>query len=356
MTDTGMPRNPFVRALGLTGFEEFAKSLGLNPLEMMRRASLPAEFLQRQDGILSYRRYCELLELCARQSATPLFGLRYGLHQGIAVFGDLLYLIRNTVTVGDALIELRANFSLYNGAAEIGLDLNGDEALLSFKVSDGDIPGRSQAEELACGVAVQLMRTLVSGEWHADRILLEHPPLDQATDYLQALGCQPTFSANCTGLSFDAATLALPLSASDKGLHQMIADHLGRMERLTANELPNYVKQLLRDLLPSGRATVEKVADCMALNPRALHRRLTQERTSFQNLLDETRQEMSRHYLQNPAISMAQIAGLLGYADPSGFSRAFHRWFGTTPLEWQRRHGPKRQPRLLRNRRLGGSQ
>ncbi len=355
MTEAGMPMNPFVRALSLTGFDEFASSLGLNPLEMLRRVSLPAEILRRQDGILSYRRYCALLELCARQSSTPLFGLRYGLHQGITVFGDLLYLIRNTGTVGEALIELRANFSLYNGAAEVDLDVQGEQALLSFRVSDGDTPGRSQAEELACGVAIQLMRTLAGSDWQPDKILLAHPSLNQETEYLHVLGCQSVFSANSTGLMFDAATLALPLSTGDEGLHHLVAEHLGRIERLAATELPNYVRQLLRDLLPSGRATLEKVADCMALHPRVLQRRLAQESISFQDLLDDTRQHMARHYLQDPAISMAQMAGLLGYSNPSGFSRAFHRWFNQTPLEWQRQHGPKRQPRLLRNRRSSGS-
>ncbi|MDT4844544.1 HTH-type transcriptional regulator VirS [compost metagenome] len=266
------------------------------------------------------------------------------------MFGDLLYLIRNTSTVGEALVELRANFSLYNGAAEIGLDVQGKQAVLSFKVNDGDTPGRSQAEELACGVAIQLMRALVGSNWQPDRTLLGHAPLSQATDYLQVLGCKPTLFATCTGLVFDVATLTLPLSKGDEGLHQMIAEHLGRMERLKADELPNYVRQLLRDLLPSGRATVEKVAGCMALHPRTLQRRLTLEGTSFQQLLDDTRQNMARHYLQDPTISMAQMAGLLGYSDPSGFSRAFHRWFDATPLAWQRQYGPKRQPRLLRKR------
>ena len=122
-----------------------------------------------------------------------------------------------------------------------------------------------------------------------------------------------------------------------------------KMERLSVGEMPGYVKQLLRDLLPGGRATIEKVADCMAFNLRTLQRRLAQEGTSFQQLLDETRQEMARSYLEDPSISMAQMSGLLGYSDPSGFSRAFNRWFDVSPLGWQKKHGTKRQPRLLRS-------
>ncbi|CAI8858859.1 AraC family transcriptional regulator ligand-binding domain-containing protein [Pseudomonas sp. IT-P291] len=345
-----MSLNPFVRALSLTGFEEFATRQGLNPAEMLRRVSLPQESLRRHEGILSYRRYCALLERCEKQSDNVLFGLQYGLYQGINVFGDLLCLIRNARTVGDALSELRANYSLYNGAAEVGLDVEGGLAALSYRVNEGDIPGLRQAEELACGVGVQLMRTLVGSGWQPGAVLLRHPPLFDESNYLQTLGFLPTFASSYTGLEFDSAVLSLPLSSADETLFRLISEHIGRMERLSADEMPGYVKQLLRDLLPSGRATIEKVADCMAFNSRTLQRRLAQEGTSFQRLLDETRQGMARSYLEDLSISMKQMSGLLGYADSSGFSRAFNRWFENSPLEWQKTHCPNRQPRLLRRR------
>ncbi len=347
-----MSLNPFVRALSLAGFDEFARRQGLNPAEMLRRASLPLEILRRQEGIFAFRRYCALLDICERQSGNALFGLQYGLYQGVRDFGDLFYLIRNARTVGEALVELRANYSLYNGAAEVGLDVEGGLAILSYRVDEPALPGLCQAEELACGVGVQLMRTLVGSGWQPRAVLLRHPPLRDESAYLQALGFLPTFAATCTGLEFDSSVLALPLGTADERLHQLLAEHLGRMERLAADELPGYIGQLLRDLLPSGRATLEKVADCMAFNPRTLQRRLAQEGTSFQRLLDETRQDMARRYLEDPSISMAQMSGLLGYSDPSGFSRAFNRWFDASPLEWQKEQGTKRQPRLLRSRRL----
>lgn len=348
-----MTVNPFVRALSLTGFAKFCTGQGLSPAEMLRRASLPQESLQRQDGILSFRHYCALLELCAQQSGNSLFGLQFGLYQGINVFGDLLFLIRNAGTVGNALLELRANYSLYNGAAEVGLDIHDGIAILTYQVNECDIPGLCQAEELACGVAVQLMRTLVSSDWQPRAIMLRHPALCNESTYLQTLGMLPTFSALHTGLALDASLLALPLNSADETLRQILTEHIGRMERLSAAEMTSYVKQLLRNLLPSGRATIERVADGMALTPRTLQRRFSREGTSFQQLLDETRQDMARRFLEDPSISMAQLAGLLGYSDSSGLNRAFNRWFEVSPLEWQKKHHLNRQPRLLRRRRPG---
>ncbi|MDU9027648.1 helix-turn-helix domain-containing protein [Pseudomonas mediterranea] len=53
---------------------------------------------------------------------------------------------------------------------------------------------------------------------------------------------------------------------------------------------------------------------------------------------------MTENYLKIPTISLTQVAQMLGYADVSTVSRAFHRWFGVSPLEWRRVSGLYRQP------------
>lgn len=346
-----MPFTPLIRAISLTGFREFASRQGLNPIEMLRRASLPQEILRRQEDLLSYRRFCDLLELCALYSGNALFGLQFGLYQGVDVFGDLFYLIRNAKTVGAALTELQASYSLYFNDAEIGLEIKDGRAVLSYSPIERDTPGLRQVEESSCGIGLQLMRTLVGKNWHPKAIRIRHLPLQSESSYRQTLGQLPIFGAPRAEMEFDASNLSLPLNSANETLHRLIAEHMSKIERLAADELPIYVKQLLRYLLPGGRTTTEKIAACLAIQPRTLQHWLALEGTSFQQLLDEARQEMAQQYLENPAISIAQMSGLLGYSNPSGLSRAFNRWFGISPLEWQEKHGIKRQPRLLRNTR-----
>jgi len=345
-----MACNPFIRAISLTGFDPFARRQGLEPNRMLRQACLSVASLQRPEDILSFRNYCRLLTLCRQRSNNALFGLEFGLHQGVDVFGDMFFLIHNTRTVGDALRELRANFALYNGAAHLYLEVADGIALLGYRADEQEIDGLAQAEELACGVGLRLMQTLASAPWQPEAIMLRHAPLADEGLYRQALNITPTFSAAHTGLLFNASVLAQPLDCASEALHQLIAEHLAGIERLSTDAMPGYVRQLLRNLLPSGRATIDRVADCMAVTPRSLQRHLAEENTSFQQLLDETRQQLVRKYLQVPTISLPQVAHLLGYADVSTFSRAFHRWFGVSVLEWCRQFGVNRQPLLLRNR------
>lgn len=335
----------FTRSSALANFAEFATSQGLKPLTLLREADLPASVLSDSDGLIPYIRFGRVLELCAEHSGNPLFGLQYGLFQGVNVFGSLLYLVRNAETVGDALRDLSQYFYIHDNAADVIIEHQGGHALLCYVSGSADVPGRRQISELAMGVGNQLMRTLLGSRWKAEAVLLQHAPLVSAPQYRKLLGVTPSFNSSQDGLMFDASLLAVPLQDADKALHKLVQQHLASIARLSRDELPSYVQRLLRNFLPNGRVTIEYVADFMQLSPRSLQRHLSEAGTSFQALLDQTRQAMTEHYLKESKINLCQLAEMLGYSDQSAFSRAFQRWYGMSPSQWSklnRPHGPAR--------------
>mgnify|MGYP003584154608 FL=1 len=90
------------------------------------------------------------------------------------------------------------------------------------------------------------------------------------------------------------------------------------------------VKALLLELLPSNAATVDVVADRLAVSKRTLQRRLEDEGENFRMLVSSTREQLARHYLTNTSMSGGEIAFLLGFEDPNSFYRAFQEWTGQT--------------------------
>jgi len=54
--------------------------------------------------------------------------------------------------------------------------------------------------------------------------------------------------------------------------------------------------------------------------------------------LDTTRQRLAAHYLVDTAVSVTEIAFLLGYSESSTFDRAFRRWTQMTPGEYHDSH------------------
>ena len=80
------------------------------------------------------------------------------------------------------------------------------------------------------------------------------------------------------------------------------------------------------------------------MSERTLKRRLQEEGTGFNTLLDQVRQRDSTRLLSQPALAIKQVAEAVGYADPSNFARAFVKWTGMSPVAWRKRHvdpGPK---------------
>ncbi len=71
------------------------------------------------------------------------------------------------------------------------------------------------------------------------------------------------------------------------------------------------------------------------MSPRTLQRRLREESTSFQDVVDSVREELARITMANPKYSLGEVAYLLGFSEISAFTRAFKRWTGMTPSRWR---------------------
>jgi len=74
------------------------------------------------------------------------------------------------------------------------------------------------------------------------------------------------------------------------------------------------------------------------MSERTLRRRLKDEGVQLRELIEQTRREEARRYLERSALSVSEIAYRLGFAQPPAFHRAFRRWLGVSPLQYRRDH------------------
>jgi AraC-like DNA-binding protein len=71
------------------------------------------------------------------------------------------------------------------------------------------------------------------------------------------------------------------------------------------------------------RPTLQDIAQELGMSARTLQRRLTDAGITFQQLVEDTRRELARHYLKQRAVELNEAAFLLGFADTNSFFRAF---------------------------------
>jgi AraC-like DNA-binding protein len=80
------------------------------------------------------------------------------------------------------------------------------------------------------------------------------------------------------------------------------------------------------------------VAGELNLSAPTLQRRLTEAGLTFQEVLEEARRELARHYLLQSSLELNETAYLLGYENANSFFRAFRHWEGASPVQWRNDH------------------
>lgn len=107
-------------------------------------------------------------------------------------------------------------------------------------------------------------------------------------------------------------------------LSQILVEHKSTSERVS--------RWLWAHTPPLSRA---EVANLLAMSERNLTRKLKAEDTSFSELLGKVQDQRGKNLLQNPSLTIAEVAYRIGYTDPATFTRAFSRRNGISPQNWR---------------------
>jgi AraC-like DNA-binding protein len=135
-------------------------------------------------------------------------------------------------------------------------------------------------------------------------------------------------------LAFSNETLAVPLVTQDRYLLetlQPICDEAAKERNTPKETLRASVENEVQKLLPHGKAKRQTVARALGMSERTLSRKLTEERTTYDEIVDHLRRSLALQYLRDRGISLSQIAWLLGYEGSTSFNHAFARWTGQSP-------------------------
>lgn len=96
------------------------------------------------------------------------------------------------------------------------------------------------------------------------------------------------------------------------------------------------VRAELSARLSQGDIGLATLARALHLSERTLRRRLGDQGTSYQTLLDELRASVACRLISQDAQSVDVIAQQVGFSDTSSFFHAFKRWTGKTPAQFRR--------------------
>lgn len=279
--------------------------------------------------------------LSSVQLLDPAPALSLRIAQGISArhFGVLGYAALACATLGDALQRLeRYHASVYDvNPAQVRPMAQG--VCIEWGVERGR-PG-ALVDETAVASLVQLARDM-TGQALAVTLVgfVNAEPADRVP-YERFFGGPVLFGQNTTRLVLDLKLLALPLRKSDPGLLALLDQQAERILQDVAVPAPvpapvELWRATLVSLIRQGQTSLADLAAAHHMSGRSLQRRLAEQGSSFQALLDDTRHRLALGYLRDPALDLAEIALLLGYSEQSAFTRAFRHWTGLAPAQWRK--------------------
>jgi len=92
------------------------------------------------------------------------------------------------------------------------------------------------------------------------------------------------------------------------------------------------VRESIIKLLGTGQCTIALVAQHLGVDRRTIHRRLESEGQTFSTLFDDVRRELAQRYIESTGRTLSEVSSLLGFSEPSSFSRWYRKQFHSTAL------------------------
>lgn len=288
------------------------------------------------DDVVPLAAWREILDAAAAlRPDMPAPGLSIGAGVLPRHVGVLGYLVLASDNLAEAVATYQRYERLFYGVDLAEVVMQRGEVEIRWPRSDttGVV-----ADETAIAALVTFLRKQIDDPPPPSRVGFVYAASPARAQACEAFfGCPVDFCASHTMVRFPVAYMSIPMPHREPGLRAL----LDRQARALLDALPapnafdKAVQQLLVRLLPDGEVSVDKVAQAMHQSTRTLQRRLADSGMTWQQLLDRTREQLARQYLNDRALSLAEIALLLGYSEQSAFTRAFRRWTGRTPLSFR---------------------
>lgn len=335
--DSGLAeaRPRFVRSALLLAFAEAARSLGLDPYHMLRRAGLPVAALDYGDYQIPADRVQALLADSAKSAGSEEFGLLVGRAFRLSMMGPLGLLMREQPNSRSALEVLQRYLRYQDDNVEIRTEPVGGGLMILPELISPRTRASRQMVDLTVAMYVQLFRGLLGERWRPARVALARPQPADAALYRE-LFAAVEFSASFNGFLMTGQDLAAPFGGADPHMAREIARFIEASAVPQGASTGEMVSALILRLLPEGACTIDRVAQHLGVDRRTVHRRLAAEGKSFTRLLETARRDVATWQLSHSDQPLTEVTALVGFSSLSTFSRWFRAAYGMQPSAFRR--------------------
>ncbi|MBW9065409.1 AraC family transcriptional regulator [Rhizobium herbae] len=318
------------------------ESFGLPAAAVLRQARLPATLHLNPQSFVSTQQYFAIFKALEELSSDPGFGIKLVQNTDTAVHPPSTMAAFHARDFRDGIARL-ARFKRLCTPEQLHLVEEDAVVTITGEWLYATEPEPSIAVDITFAFLLELGRRGTGQNLTPARVELTRPDSGTAA-HATYFGCPIRYGAPRDALVLRSSDLDRPFPGHNPELLDILtpalASALGEIQAL--GSVREQVKLVLKRDLASGRPELSSIAYDLGVSERTLQRRMTEEGTTFRELLLEARQELGRQLLFDPCADIDEVACLLGYQDTSSFYRAFRDWEGVTPSRWRELHVGRR--------------
>jgi AraC-like DNA-binding protein len=305
---------------------------GLDSAALFLRAGLDSAILRDPNGRYPVSKMAKLWRIAVEETGDPCLGLRAAAYVQPATFQSLGLAMMASQSLEDAL-QRAARFSrIVSNAVDVVIvhTPKGVKEVVRFL---DDTPIVDEGIDLFMASTFKLGRMLTG----YDPVPLEIKLCRSGTPAMRKefeayFGCPVRFEAKENSLLIPHDWMQKPLPMANPELaRQNDRVVMLYLRRFDGAKLTEKVRAEIISRLSAGEPARAAIATTLHLSEKTLQRRLKDEDSSYQQILEETRRELAQQYLREPKVSVCEVTFRLGFSDQSSFTRAFKRWTGVSP-------------------------
>ncbi len=312
------------------------KSYGHDPDAVFKEVGLDPSALHDANARYPVSRMIRLWTLAEAKTQDPCFGLVAASYWHPTTWHALGYSWLASKTLKEAFERLVRYSAIITDVAEMKFAEFPQNYRFTIASRSAQVIPSPATIDAGLATIVYMCRNNYGEDFAPLRVTFAHEDrgcFDRFADFFRA---DLQYSAPENALYIGKDELTTPLATANVELaranDQVIVAYLAKFNR---SAIMLRVKDRLIAQLPSGNVTEESVAEALNLSLRSLQRKLRDEGTTYKKVLDQTRRELAEKYIESSMLTLNEIAYLLGFAEPSSFSRSFKRWNGVSPSSYR---------------------
>lgn len=314
--------------------------LGIPEGRILKNTSLQRSDVELESTRVSFIQALKLMRNILSSSPRPDIGLIIGDRYHINTYGVLGYAMMSCPTWGDALRLARDYHRVASSLVHLDMVVDDKEGTMTYIArpfySDMTDIEPFTVEKLFTSL-VAVSKPLLKNPGYPRKVSFAYPEPDYSEAYRKLFPCPIEFNAAANRFEMDLDIQQQPVlmaNAMSAGIGRKMCEEFMTKQERDSQEFTRQVTEMLL-AAPGHLPVMEDIAANLNMCSRTLRRYLHAENTTYQAIVDQLRQDLSRHYLKRSQLNLDTIAQLLGFTETTNFRRAFKRWEGVAPTQYR---------------------